>query len=105
MNVDDLEKETQIDLFWSTNQALLGRIVPEIRAISVDYDGDFLYLCVYSESELSGEDKEELDIAVTEIICDVMRRMGIQFFVVPMPRKLAIRGKLFFRRKESLVEE
>ena len=107
MSLDDLDKETQVDLFLETNRALLRIIGPEVRAISLDYDcdDDMIYLYVYSERELSEEDKESFDIATTEIISGIIRHMGIRFFVVPMPKELSIRGEPFFQRKEIGVEQ
>lgn len=109
MGIYNLKDDERTHVFWVTNDALLGRITPEIRNISIDYDGQAIYLCVYSASELSEKDKEQFDIAATEIMAGIREAIlfpvKTQFFVVPMSERVSIQGKPFFRRKEPRLQE
>lgn len=102
MNIYDLPEEMKDSFFLGMRHALLGRITLEVRAVSVDYDGQKLTLCIYSESQLSQEDKEEFARVIPEVRAEIEYALPIeaQFFVVPMPHDFRIRGRLFFARKE-----
>lgn len=55
----------------SSNRALLGAVTPHLRAVTIDFNGQLFILRAYFDKEATSDDKELIDIALTEIIADL----------------------------------
>lgn len=66
------EKELTIAVKLSCQTALLGTITPNIRLITIGWEGlSNFYLKAYYDNHPSEEDYEEMDAVITEIISAV----------------------------------
>jgi hypothetical protein len=65
------EVQLRTNVILSTNRALLGSITPNLRGVTVDYNPNRLILRAYFDNGASTDDKELLDIALTEIEADM----------------------------------
>lgn len=60
-----------IKALLSSNRALLGAVAPGLRGVTIEYNSQLFTLRAYFDKGATNEDKELIDIALTEIIADL----------------------------------
>ena len=57
-------------LILSATRAMLGAVTPNLRGVTFGYDSDSLILRAYFDPGATEDDKELVDVALTEMISD-----------------------------------
>jgi hypothetical protein len=63
--------DLRMKVLLSANRALWGSVTPALRGVTVDYKKEQLVLRAYFDRGASEEDKELLDVAMTEMMADL----------------------------------
>ena len=96
--------DSLVNVKLSTQRALLGRLSPEVRAVTVESDGGRAVLRVYHDGPLAPETEDEFGDAVTEIMADVPSdeppAVQAEFERVDAPSQLEMSGWPVYARKE-----
>jgi hypothetical protein len=69
MNLEEIALRAKVIL--SANRALLGAVTPNLRGVTLDYIPELLTLRAYFDIDATDEEKELIDIALTEMIADL----------------------------------
>ena len=93
-------------MLLSIQRALLGEIVPEMRAISADVGSEVVRLTVFVDGAISDALVEDFDAAVTQVVADFPYpddgdpRIEFDVVRVDAPARIESRGTWVFFRKE-----
>jgi len=63
--------DLRVKVILSANRALLGAITPNLRSVTIDFNEQLLILRAYFDHAATEDEKEQIDIALTEIIADL----------------------------------
>ena len=55
----------------STNRALLGAVTTNLRGVTIDFNNQIFILRAYFDNGATDDDKELINVALTEIIADL----------------------------------
>lgn len=69
MNAEQINLRTKVIL--SANRALLAAVTPNLRGVTIDYNPEVLLLRAYFDQGATEEEKELIDIALSEMIADL----------------------------------
>lgn len=69
MSPEQINLRTKVIL--SANRALLAAVTPNLRGVTVDYNTELLTLRAYFDIDATDEEKELIDIALTEMVADL----------------------------------
>ena len=89
----------------SANRALLGAITPNLRAITLDYDEKNLILRAYFDEKVNEDEKEQIDVALTEMIADLyqdIEKYNYDPVDLPFPHKMECLKEWIFMRCENI---
>jgi hypothetical protein len=93
-------------LLLSVQRALLGSVIPALRAMVVDLDVTSKILCInfYYDCEITEEVHDLSSCIVTEIIADFpsdyLNNLDENVIQLNYPKKIPVKGKLVYLRKE-----
>jgi hypothetical protein len=95
-------------ILLSVQRALIGEIVPNMRAISVEWTSQNIHLWVYIDGPIDEQTREDFDaVVITQIIADFPNPdnhdpvVKFDFVRCDSPEKLDCRGVLVYARKEK----
>jgi hypothetical protein len=99
--MDKLKEKIILELV----RALWGRITPQIRAVSFTVTEKEIVIFVYTDGEVSEEEKDDLDIIGSEVIAGIIvhRFIDVRIISINFPETIPVEGELVFLRKESKV--
>jgi hypothetical protein len=104
-NKSDGDLRTRILL--SANRALWGAVTPNLRAVTVDYNKDLLTLRAYFDKNASEDDKEHIDVALTEMMADLwqdIQKCHYEPIDLPFPAKMNVLKDWIYMRYENLED-
>jgi hypothetical protein len=94
----------------STQRALWGHVFPELRAVSVSVNKNQIDVCFYHNGELTENDRECCELAITEIIADypyyfdnekIETEFNTPIIRLDYPDKIPQRGEWVYFRYEN----
>lgn len=90
----------------AVQQALLGEITANLRAVTVIYDEKSILLEAYFDEEATGEDKNAMSLVETELIAAFPEDHAIDVKLVRRPTpQLIPKDRIWaFHRKETMLE-
>lgn len=98
------DNELRKNVILSANRAMLGAITPELRAITVDYNKEWLTLRAYFDQGASEDNKELIDVCLAEMAADLWQDIK-QFRFEPIdlyyPIKMDNLKDWIYRRHET----
>ena len=99
--------DSLVNVRLSAQQALLGRIAPEVRLVTVEHGDGRATMRVYHDGPLSPETEEEFDDASAEMMADVpgdeRPDVRVTFVRSDSPAQTDPSGWPVYRRKEPAV--
>ncbi len=99
-----METPLRTKVILSANRALLGAVTTHLRAVTLDYNNELLILRAYFDNGATADDKELIDIALTEIIADLSQEIK-QFIYEPVdsfyPTKMDVLKDWVYKRDEG----
>ena len=106
-----VDNKAEIDLrtrvLFSANRALWGAITQNLRAVTVDYNKQWLTLRAYFDNGATEDDKELIDVALTEMIADLWQEIEqcrYEAVDLPFPNKMEVLADWLYMRHENLEE-
>jgi len=93
-------------LLLSMQRALLGSVIPELRAVTVDLNNQtkIVYINFYYNCKISNEIYDLSSCVVTEVLADFppdyLNDIEQNIFQLNHPKKISSKGKLAYLRKE-----
>lgn len=97
------EKEISISVRLSCQRALLGAITPNVRLVTIGWDGLKLFkLKAYFASEPSEDEIEDFNVVSTEVISDIpFENDQVECIFSDAPKsQLAVYNHIVYLRKE-----
>lgn len=95
------------NIFFSVNKCLRGEVTSNLRAVTVEFGKDFIFLYFYFDEEPSELEIEEAEVTLTEVLCDFSIYASMFFYAVkihfPYPYKIPDQGFLAFHRYEPEI--
>jgi hypothetical protein len=89
----------------AANKALLGRITPNIRLVSLYCDSEPFTLYVYVDGDVTEEIKRDFQEVAKEIhkLLPTPIHIDVQIISKKYPQRFAVFGNKMYRRKESIL--
>lgn len=86
----------------SVQRALLGRVMPSLRAVVVQWRAREVRVRCYFDGEISEADREEMSCAETEVIADYRPEVAVKFecLRVDAPGSISDENAWAYARKE-----
>ena len=90
----------------AVQQALLGEVTVNLRAVAVAYDDRSIRLEAYFDGEITEEDKEAMSLVETELIAAFPEDHTIDVILIKWPApQLIPKNRIWaFHRKEPLLD-
>ena len=89
----------------ATVRALLGSVTPNLRVVTikVNIKEKIVKICFYYDGEISEEDFDTANTAITEMISDFPPDYELDDYIerIDYPGAIPIDGRIVFRRKEK----
>jgi hypothetical protein len=91
------------DVLLAMQQALLGEVTPNLRAVTVAYDESDIHFCCFYDGVASETDRENMSCVETELIAHFPESHTVSHEVRELDRFQPISGPgiWVFARKES----
>ncbi|WP_437480736.1 hypothetical protein WME75_36185 [Sorangium sp. So ce1014] len=90
----------------AVQQALLGEVTANLRAVAVTYDNKSIRLEAYFDGEISDEDEEAMSLVETELIAAFPEDHATDVSLIrrPAPEPIPKNRIWAFHRKEPLLD-
>ncbi len=101
---DKLDTDLRTKILISANRAMQGAVTPDLRAVTVDYNKDQLTLRAYFDENATKDDKELIDLALTEMMADLWQDIGQSLYEpidLPFPAKMDMLKDCIYKRNEN----
>lgn len=89
----------------SAQRALLGSVTSNLRAVTIAINNNkkIVKVCFFYDGEISEEDFDTANTAITEIISDFPPEYELEEHIerIDYPNPISINGRIAFRRKEK----
>lgn len=89
----------------SAQRALLGSVTPNLRVVTIKVDNQkkLVKVCFFYEGQISEEDFDTANTAMTEIISDFPSEYELEEHIerIDSPNPISIEGRIVFKRKEK----
>lgn len=90
----------------SAQHALLGSVTPNLRVVTINVNNEkkLVKVCFFYDGEISEEDFDTANTAMTEIISDFPSEYELEEHIerVDSPNPISIDGRIAFKRKEKI---
>jgi hypothetical protein len=98
------ESKLRTEVILSANRAMWGTVTPHLRGVTVDYNTEWLTLRAYFDNGATEDDKELIDVALTEMIADLwqdIEKCHYEPIDLPFPNKMDILKDWIYMRHEN----
>jgi hypothetical protein len=96
-----------IEALLSSNRALLGAVTPGLRGVTIEYNSQLFTLRAYFDNGATDNDKELIDLALTEIIADLhneIKEFKFEPIDLNFPNKMTCLSHWVYLRHEDNEE-
>lgn len=100
----DKETMRMIQVLLSLQRALIGAVTPHLRAVNVSWDMHHIDIYFFYDGEISEDDQEESECAVTEVLANFPDdSMEAHHIRCDFPNKIPDLGeRVVFQRREVI---
>jgi hypothetical protein len=99
-----VDTDLRTKILFSANRAMWGAVTPDLRAVTVDYNKDWLTLRAYFDKNASDNDKKLVDVALTETMADLwqdVKQCRYEPLDLPFPATMNILRDWIYIRHEN----
>ncbi len=99
------KNDLRVLVLLSASRALLGAVNSNLRGVALSYDPKKLVFRAYFEANATEDEKEQLNIALTEMMADLDSRIeefDFEPIVLPFPEKMEPLQDWVFLRAENM---
>ena len=92
------------EVILSANRAMRGAVTQHLRGVTVDYNTQWLTLRAYFDNGSTDDDKELIDVALTEMIADLwqdIEQCRCEHVDLPFPNKMKLLKDWIYLRHEN----
>ena len=99
-----MNTDLKTKILLSAKRAMQGAITPDLRGVTIDYNKQQITLRAYFDKNASKDDKELVDVALTEMMADLWQNIVKGYYEpidLPFPAKMNILKDWIYRRNEN----